>query len=171
MSKLIEVVIDKLLVDLDCGHFLGGSRRFGYSTNLSDWDIFIDVPEENISKSNAIYNYLYESGFKLVPEDDHVDYTIEKATLYCFADRIHVLAIYDSELYKELKEEHDKVALFLSNNPILRKVALRFKKDAKISGAFLYKAFRDMERNERCTQALHDLAFPSTLTDIVLGEA
>ena len=154
-------VLETITAGLDeVEFFLGGSRRFGYDTKDSDYDVFIYLPKVFTPNPEKVLKYL-DSGESssiqdflslLGIEDERIRIKINSQNTargdiyvkHAFHYKTSLLSLPvdliffsgNKERYLEYKEEHQAVENFLKDNSILIDVY----KNLQAKGGYKYKA-------------------------------
>lgn len=118
MSKHMEflpVVVEHILTNKEWEAFLGGSRRFGYWSEDSDWDLFVFARDQR-----ALVDFLEQNGF--VAHGDNYALGTFNFVLYKSGGMpfIHVNICESKRIFEGLKEEHDKVDDLLLDGRFLK---------------------------------------------------
>ena len=95
--------------------FLGGSTRFGYASKDSDIDFFV-YPDSPPSE-DELYHLLFVNGFRKVEgmDLDHDGYG--GLTYYNKKFNIHVIVSPTLQEWEELRNKHEKIDKFVTDNP------------------------------------------------------
>ena len=128
--------LKKYFKDHEIEYFFGGSRRFGYATQSSDIDIFVK------SADTGLKQMLLDAGF--IQITTNIDQYPE--VLFRFRNFIDIVLVNDPHRYHKLDRKHVEVDLLVSNNPILRKVALELREFGH-TGAQVYRIFSNISIN------------------------
>lgn len=135
--------------------FLGGSHRFQYNFHRSDVDIFIYEPSPYNPNNQDAYNSSRGAYFDLVELTPRRS-LLEKCSLQfvssgypgqhwrtsIFGTQMDFIFFYDRQSFDRLLDEHNRVELLLSSNPILLELLLVI----EIKGQRKYRALKALVR-------------------------
>jgi hypothetical protein len=125
-------------------YFMGGSQRFGYNNDDSDIDFFINIKEEGYSESisDNLMKFLYNNGFNQVDNTNHGAYSFVDRLFIHYQFKIHILIIKNNFYFENLKQDHNRIEIFLNNNPVVREYikALKETKISDMKGKNIYKS-------------------------------
>lgn len=142
--------VEELLIEEGFSVFLGGSRRFGYYRDDSDWDLFASIgnfkaysggtylePDSKwmqLRKRFELMKFRYKgfNDYSDTPGIQFVSSTIPS---------IQLTIIKEWDEYVNEQFAHQAVEEKLNENPEL----LKFIQDMKLSGSQVYRTIRDME--------------------------
>jgi diadenosine tetraphosphate (Ap4A) HIT family hydrolase len=132
IQELVVKNIYKYFANNDVNFFLGGSRRFHYENDDSDYDFFVsDDPDMDI------HTELIALGFKLNKNESY------PGTVYEFRindkNLVHIIMLYSSE-YSKIKELHDNIRKNMSKD--ISKICLYLKKIEKFSGTRIFNILK-----------------------------
>lgn len=115
-------------------HFLGGSRYFGFDTENSDYDFFVETGHD------ALEN-IYNQGFEIISnESDYNPICLEHARLHIGKNHID-LVILSKDQFNECRENHKIIDKILNKNPEMVHFIKMLKiQNPAIKGATIYKA-------------------------------
>ena len=133
LKSINSVICNEILYNVDS--FIGGSFRFGWMNVNSDIDYFILI-------GNDICSRLVKNGFCINHmRENYVNHSIN----YIGVNRmVHITVLQDKNVFEKMKEEHNKLDLFLRLNPHygeMAKVARKYMRtngNGKV-GSTLYK--------------------------------
>ena len=129
--------------------FLGGSRRFDYHNQGSDWDIFV-YPEEPIDLEILQSRLITEW---LVSQSESTYYQIEGvAELWVRSSqpRIHVVIFEHGpqgrKAFQELADEHFRLEEFMREHKVIITMAYQMKR-GQTAGACIYQCLVDLMKS------------------------
>ena len=125
-------------------YFYGGSRRFGWANELSDYDYFIHVRSGDvINVAFLLRNHFLQDGYDVFVgagyEEGFINLKIRGHDLYPLAD-LNLTRTY--EMWENLRLDHGDVEEFLIYNPWLRRLFAR--PGVYVSGKDKYRSIRDI---------------------------
>lgn len=119
--------------------FLGGSRRFGYSTENSDYDVFCLATPENRDKMVRDLHLLESRRYKMAGFRQYKGST--------FGTMVDINVTTSGAIYKILHKEHEKIEKFFLNYELRDFIGI-LKRDSPYSGSMLYRALRELLKKE-----------------------
>jgi hypothetical protein len=132
IQDLVVKNIYKYFANNDVSFFLGGSRRFHYENDDSDYDFFVS---DDLDMD--IHTELIALGFKLNKNESY------PGTVYEFRindkNLVHIIMLYSDEYFK-IKELHDDIRKNMSKD--ISKICLYLKKIEKFSGTRIFNILK-----------------------------
>ena len=117
MGCLFDEFNERQQIQTTLQYFIGGSERFGYSTEASDVDIFVHVGDGYSESSEYILSklavVLLENGFECSPNNE--DYSFANELYHNKKYSTHVLLIHNGRVFDTLKEAHFKIQEYLAD--------------------------------------------------------
>ena len=133
----IEQYLDRKEIDF----FVGGSRRFGYSGNKSDLDIFIDASDH--SKMELLLEEFRWSGIVLGSNSAHDLYP---DTVFSWYGKVHFILMSYRHSFSLLKDEHDDLEHYLKINSDIKTAVSSQIISSGVSGAVVYRVLLALMR-------------------------
>jgi hypothetical protein len=113
-----EFIQKKFFDKISAPHFMGGSRRFGYSDDKSDVDLFVLISERE--KSNWLADSLIGIGFNLKTSNSYGSGIVWQFEI---EGAIHISQFCTQTNFNRYIDEHNMVDRLLKEQPYAREVA------------------------------------------------
>lgn len=146
MIKSLTEEMIKLFDSANLHFFIGGSRRFGYSDDMSDTDMYVHIPFDSTTIDNGKYDNIIDTFTAMGMEVSYesADYG---GNAYRFMDLLHVVVLVSEIGFYDLKADHDDLQEYFDNNPVMVNIAKAMKNQG-INGSTVFRVFIDVIRNE-----------------------
>lgn len=146
-DAIVDIVINELSMH---PHILGGSRRFGWADEESDYDFFVYAPDFSHVSINLARN-LARFNTDIKVDIDHIKYDVNSVrfsvhylmhTKYIdyFKKIVDINFFPYEQDYNNLVDQHIIVDNVLLHNPVTRQVVSHLKFGSAISGIQIFRA-------------------------------